>query len=205
MAQGVGVRSLEGDAQGSEPAAGPRRCDRAAADDGAGEAAAGSEGGSAGGGGCDRLVRRGGAPDLRPRYSCPRRGRLPARGEGTGRAGGRFHAVEFPDQPGGTQAVMRARRRVLHHREGAGGDACLAGGIDPLLCRCRRAGGCDEPGLWCAIGNLRIPHSAPDHSQDVVHRFHRGGQAACRDRRCAHEARHHGTGRPRAGDRVRRR
>ena len=55
------------------------------------------------------------------------------------------------------------------------------------------------------VRDLRVPDPASDHPQDVVHRLDRGRQAACRDRGPAHEARHDGTGRPRAGDRVRRR
>ncbi len=51
------------------------------------------------------------------------------------------------------------------------------------LRRCRRAGRRDEPGLWRAGGNFRIPDSAPDHPQDVVHRLDRGGQATRGDRR----------------------
>ena len=48
-----------------------------------------------------------------------------ARGEGAGRPGRRVHAVEFPDQPGGPQDLRRARRRLLDHPQGSGGDAGL--------------------------------------------------------------------------------
>ena len=98
-----------------------------------------------------------------------------------------------------------AGRRLLHHRQGAGGNAGLSGRTDPLLRRCRRAGRRGEPGLWRAGGDFRIPHPASDHPQDVVHRLDRGRQAAGRAGRRAHEARDDGAGRPRAGDRVRRR
>ena len=131
----------------------------------------------------DRLVRRGSPPHLWPRHSRPHRGRLPARREGAGRAGRRLHAVELPDQPGGAQAVLRARRGLLDHRQGARGNARIARRTDPLLRRCRRAGGRDQPGLRRAVRDLRIPHSASDHPQDVVHRIHRDRQAACGDRR----------------------
>ena len=152
---------------------------------GAGQAAARGQGRSAGRRGRDRLVRRGGAPHLWPRYSRAGRGRLSARGEGAGGPGRGLHAVELPDQPGGAQAVLRAGRRLLDHREGAGGDTGLTCRTDPLLRRCRRARGCDQPGLRRAVGDFRIPHPASDHSQDVVHRLHRGRQAACGDRgRC---------------------
>ena len=87
--------------------------------------------GEAGGRRRDRLVRRGGTPHLWPRYSCPGRRRLSARGQGAGRTGRRVHAVELPDQPGGAQALLRARRRLLDHRQGAGGNAGLAGRTDP--------------------------------------------------------------------------
>ena len=88
--------------------------------------------------------------------------------------------------------------------QGAGGDTRLAGRTDPLLRRCRRARGRDQPGLRRAGGDFRVPDPAPDHPQDVVHRLHRRRQAACGDRRRAHEAGDDGTRRPRAGDRVRR-
>ena len=73
---------------------------------------------------------------------------IPARAEGVyqlvdqgaGRPGGGVHAVELPDQPDRAQALGGARRRLLDHRQGAGGDARLAGRADPRLRRCRRAG-----------------------------------------------------------------
>ena len=49
--------------------------------------------------------------------------RLSARSEGAGRAGRGVHAVEFPDQPGSAQDLGAARRRMLDHHQGAGGDA----------------------------------------------------------------------------------
>ena len=80
-----------------------------------------------------------GAARLRPRDPGARRGRLPARRQGAGRPGRRVHAVELPDQPGRAQALGRARRRLLDHRQGARGDAGLAGRADPRVRRCRRA------------------------------------------------------------------
>jgi LysR family glycine cleavage system transcriptional activator len=53
------------------------------------------------------------------------------------------------------------------------------------------------------ISNL--PDPAPGDPQDHLHRLHAGGQAAGGAGRPAHEARDDGTGRPRAGDRGRRR
>ena len=116
---------------------------------------------------------------------------IPARAEGVyqlvdqgaGRPGRGVHAVELPDQPGRAQAVLRAGRRLLDHRQGAGGDPGLARRTDPLLRRCRRAGGRDQPGLRRAVGDLRIPDPASDHPEDVVHRLDRGRQAARGDRR----------------------
>ena len=87
-----------------------------------------------------RLVRRGRAAHLWPRDPGARRGRLPARRQGAGRPGRRLHAVELPDQPDRAQALGRARRRLLDHRQGARGDAGLAGRADPRLRRRRRAG-----------------------------------------------------------------
>jgi succinate-semialdehyde dehydrogenase/glutarate-semialdehyde dehydrogenase len=43
----------------------------------------------------------------------------------------------------------------------------------------RRAGRRDQPGLWRAGGDLRIPDPASDHPEDVVHRLDRHRQAAC--------------------------
>ncbi len=189
MAESVRVRPIEGDAQGRQPAARARRRDRATADDGAGQAAGRGEGRSAGRRRRDRLVRRGSAPHLWPRHSRARRRHLPACREGTGRPGRRIHAVEFSDQPGGAQAVLRAGRGLLDHREGAGRNTRLPSRTDPLLRRCGRAGRSDQPGLWRAVRDLRIPDPASDHPQDFVHRLHRRRQAARGDRGSAHEAR----------------
>ena len=60
---------------------------------------------------------------LRPRHSGARARHLSDGGQGAGRSGRGLHAVEFPDQPGGAQALRRARRRLLDHRQGAGGNA----------------------------------------------------------------------------------
>jgi len=95
-------------------------------------------------------------------------------------------------------------RSLLDHREGAGGDAGLARRTDPLLRRRGRAGRRDEPGVRRGLGDFRVPHPAPGHPQDVVHRVHRGGQAACGDRRRPHEARDDGAWRPCPGNCVRR-
>ena len=88
----------------------------------------------------DRLVRGRSPPRLWPRGARPRRRHLPAGAERAGRPGRGVYAVELPDQPGGAQAVRGTRRRLLDHRQGAGGDPRLPGRADPLLRRCRRAG-----------------------------------------------------------------
>ena len=67
-------------------------------------------------------------------------GDLPARRQGAGRSGRGVHAVELPDQPDRAQALGGARRRLLDHRQGARGDAGVAGRADPRLRRRRRAG-----------------------------------------------------------------
>ena len=52
------------------------------------------------------------------------------------------------------------------------------------------------------IRDLRISDPAPGDQEDLFHRFDQHRQAAQRARRSPHEARHHGTRWPRAGDRV---
>ena len=69
--------------------------------------------------------------------------------------------------------------------------------------RRRRARRRDRPGVRRAGRNLAVPHPEPGHPQGDVHRIHRRRQAARGARRTAHEAGDDGTGRPRAGDRVR--
>ena len=164
-----------------------------------------SQDGSAGRRRRDRLVRRGSPPRLRPRDPRPRRGRVSTGDQGAGRPGRRVHPVEFPDQPGGSETVGGAGRGLLDHRQGAGRNAGLACRTDPRLRRCRRAGRGDQPGLRRAVGNFRVSDSASGDSKDVVHRLDRGRQAIGGHRRGAHEAGDDGTGRPRAGHRVRRR
>ncbi len=157
LAQGVGFRPLEADAQGGGPAAGARRRHRPHHDDGARQAAGGVERRDAGGRRRDRLVRGGSPPHLWPRGAGARREHLPARDQGAGGSSRRVHPVEFPDQPGGAQTLLRFGCRVLYHRQGAGGDAGLARRTDPLLRRCRGAGRRGEPGLWRAGRDLRVP------------------------------------------------
>ena len=65
------------------------------------------------------------------------------------------------------------------------------------------AAGRAGPGLRQPGRDLELPHPAPGDPQDHLHRLDPGGQAARGARRPAHEARHDGAGRPRAGDRVR--
>ena len=116
-----------------------------------------------------------------------------------------FTPWNFPINQAVRKISAAIGRRLLDHRQGAGGDAGQLRRARPRLCRCRRAGGRDQPRLRRAGGNLGIPHPASGHPQDLVHRLDRGGQASRRARRAAHEARDHGAGRPRAGHRVRRR
>ena len=150
-----------------------------------------------------RMVRRRRPPRLRPRGAVAFAGRAADGAEEPGRAGGGLHAVELPDQPGGAQAVGGAGHRLLDDRQGARGNPGLAGGADPGLRRCRRAGRRGRPGVRQPGRDLGLPDPAPGDPQDHLHRLHAGGQAAGRAGRHAHEARHHGTGRPRAGDRGR--
>ena len=117
------LRPLSADAQGRRHPAQPRQRHRDADDHGAGQAARRSQGRDAGRRRRDRLVRRGSAPHLWPHRAGARRRRLPDRSEGAGRPGRGVHAVEFPDQPGGAQGVLRDRGRLLDHPQGPGGDA----------------------------------------------------------------------------------
>ena len=132
-------------------------------------------------------------------------GHAPDGAERPGGPGGGFHAVELSHQPGGAQDGCRAGHRLFHDRQGARRNARRAGRADPRFRRrgpaARRAG----PGLWQPGRHLQLPDCAPRHPQGHLHRLHAGGQTACRSGRPAHEARDHGTGRARAGDRGRRR
>ena len=65
-----------------------------------------------------------------------------------------FTPVELPDQPGRAQTVMRACSRLLDHSQGARGDARIAGRTDPLLRRCRCAGGRHQSCLWGPGGDI---------------------------------------------------
>jgi hypothetical protein len=62
-----------------------------------------------------------------------------------------------------------------------------------------------QPRVRRAGGHLRAPHTPPCRAQGVLHRLHACRQASGGHGGPAHEARHHGTGRPRAGAGVRRR
>ena len=115
-----------------------------------------------------------------------------------------FTPWNFPINQIVRKLSARARRRLLDHRQGARGDAGLAGRADPRLRRRRRAAGRGRPGLRRPGGDLELPDPASGDPQDLVHRLDRRRQAARGARRPAHEARDHGARRPRAGDRVRR-
>ena len=95
-----------------------------------------------------RLVRRGGAPHLRPHRAAAHGQCRAARDEGAGRPGGRLHALELPDQPGGAQGLGGAGGGLLDHRQGAGGDARLAAwswSAPMSTPACRRASS-----IWCS-------------------------------------------------------
>ena len=154
------LRALEDDAQGRRPAARARRPRVSRDDDGAGQAARRGKGRDPQRRRHDRLVRRGSAARLRPRHPGARRRHLPARDQGAGRPGRGVHAVEFPDQPDREEALGRARCRLLDHRQGARGDAGLAGRADPLLRRRRRAGRNRQPGLRRPGRDLVVPDPA---------------------------------------------
>ena len=66
-----------------------------------------------------RMVRRRSQARLWQGDSSARSRHLPDRGQGAGRSGRGLHAVEFSDQPGGTQALRRACGGLLDHRQGA--------------------------------------------------------------------------------------
>ena len=99
----------------------------------------------------------------------------------------------------------RARHRLLDHRQGAGGNSRLARLPVRHLQGRGPAGRRAQHRLRHPAGDLRLSHAASDHPEDVLHRLDCGWQAARGAGRHAYEARHHGTRRPCAGDRVRRR
>ena len=138
-------------------------------------------------------------------HSGARAGHLSNGHQGAGRSGRGLYALEFPDQPGGAQALRRAGLGMLDHRQGAGGNPGLSRATDPRLCGRRRAGWRDQSGLWRAVGDFGISDPASGHPQNLLHRLDRGRQAIVGAGRIAHEARHHGIGRPCAGDRFQRR
>ena len=104
---------------------------------------------------------------------------LPDRDQGAGRPGRGLHAVEFPDQPGRAQALRGAGRRLLDHRQGAGGNPGVARAIDPRLCRRRRARWRDQSRLRRAGGDFGISDPASGDPQDLLHRLDHRRQAAC--------------------------
>ena len=79
--------------------------------------------------------------------------------------------------------------------------ASCAGLVDAFV-KAGLPAGRDQPRVRHSGGHLVLPDRAPGHPQDFVHRLDRGRQAAGHAGRRAHEARHHGARRPRAGDRV---
>ena len=170
---------------------------------GAGQAAGGSQGRNAARGRHHGLVRRGSTPHVWPRHSCARREHLSACREGTGRPGCGVHAVEFPDQPGGSQSLGGDRRGMLDHPERSGGYAGLLRRTGEVLYRRRRSRRRPATRLRKSGGNFFLSHSAPRDPQDHVHGVDPGRQAACVARGPAHEANHHGAWRSCAGNRVR--
>ena len=97
-----------------------------------------------------------------------------------------------------------AGNRVLNHRERHRKKRRPRRPGNPLLCRCRRPGRRDEPGLWRVSRNLRISVPREVIRKDVVHHLHHRWANSLPRSLSAHKQRHHGTQRPRAGDRVRR-
>ena len=180
LARGIGVRPLQDHAQGRRHHARAQRRNRAAADDGAGQDAGRSQDGSDGRRRRHRVVRRGSQARLRPDHSGARAGHLSDGHQGAGRSGRGLHALEFPDQPGGAQALRRAGVGMLDHRQGAGGNPGVARAADPRLCRCRRAGRRDQSRLRRAVGDFGISDPASGDPQDLLHRLDRGRQATCR-------------------------
>ncbi len=78
-------------------------------------------------------------------------------------AGRGFHALEFPDQPGGAQAFGCSRNRLFDHREGTGRDTSIAGRAYSRVCRCGHSSWRRQPRLWRSGRDLGISHSASSH------------------------------------------
>ena len=205
VAQGLGRRALQDHAQGRRPDARARRrrSPRMLTQE-QGKPLAEAKGETMPRRRHHRLDRRRRPPRLRPHRAVARRERPPAGAEGAGRPGRGVHAVELPDQPGGAQGVGRrwppAARSSSRRPEETPASSRRA---DQGLRRRRRAGGRGRPGVRQPGGDQRVPDPASHHPQGHLHRLDAGRQAARRAGRRAHEARDHGTGRPRAGDRVR--
>ena len=205
LAQGLGVRALQAAAQGRRHHSQSRRRDRATDDAGARQAAARSQDGNAGRRRHHGLVRRRGAPRVRPRRPGPCRGRAADRRQGARRPSRGLHAVELSDQPGRAQDIGCAGSRLLRHPQGAGRNTRQLRRAGAVLRRCRAACRRRQSGVRCAVGSVRVPDPAPDYSQSHLHRFHARGQEAGGIGGSAHEAHHDGTRRSRTGDRVCRR
>jgi succinate-semialdehyde dehydrogenase/glutarate-semialdehyde dehydrogenase len=110
-----------------------------------------------------------------------------------------LHAVELPDQPGGAQGLGRARHRLLDHHQGTGGHAGLVRAAHQGFVDAGVPAGVIQLvyGVPSEISEYLIPH--PIIKKVTFTGSTPGRQAARRSRRRAHEARHHGAGRPRAG------
>ncbi len=203
LAQDPRQRARSDHAQGCRPGARTRRRHRPPAHPGAGQALRRSPRRSARRRRHHRMVRRRRPPRLWPHRALAQPGRAAARHQGAARPRGRVHALELPDQPDRAQAGRRARERLLVPGQGAGGNAGFSRGAAAGLRGCGRARGHGGPGVRRSGGDLELPDPASDHPQGDFHRLDAGGQAARGAGRCAHEARDHGAGRPRAGDRGR--
>ena len=157
VARHAGAGAQRGHAPRRRADARARRRHRRADDDGAGQAAGRVEGRSHDVGRDHRMVCRRRPPCLWPRGAVAFARRAADGAAQPGRAGGGLHALELPDQPGGAQAVGGAGHRLLDDRQGARRNAGLAGGADPGLRRCRRAGRRGRPGVRQPGRDLGLP------------------------------------------------
>ncbi|MNX34869.1 hypothetical protein D3C86_651200 [compost metagenome] len=205
LARHARQRARRRDAPRRRPDPRTRPGHRQAADAGTRQAAGRGQGRNDGRRRHHRVVRRRRPPRVRPHRALAQPGRAAAGHQGAGRPRRGLHAVELPRQPDRAQARRRAGHRLLLPGEGARGNPGLAGRAAQGFRRRRHSGRRGGPGVRQPGRDLELPHRASDHPQGHLHRLDPGGQAAGRTGRFAHEARHDGTGRPRPGDRGRRR
>jgi hypothetical protein len=122
-----------------------------------------------------------------------------------GGPGGRLHALELPGQPAGAQAGQRAGRRLQRGAQARRGNAGHRHADRALpsstpACRPRRS-------TWSAATRLQVSATLIDHPAIARCRSPARwpvGQLLAEQRRAPRQALHRRTGRPCAGDRVRR-